>query len=326
MEKENVMSALKNVLFIGDPISQLKLKSDSSLALAQAALNQGKNVYWCEPKHLSFFQNKLMVQNFTQLLHVNVDDLQWENKEDDPVLLDYFQVCFVRKDPPFDEQYKDLCWLLSSQSQVKVINSAEALLSFHEKSLHWRAYSEGYLKKEEIIPTCMTNEFSLLQSFCSLFSQEQKFICKPWLGHGGEDIFLYENKNILMEKLKNQKLGNYLIQPFLPEIHTEGDRRVIVANGKVICDYVRLPAQGKIASNGAQGGSAVLREMSEKQIDICQRIAQFLKEKNILFAGLDLIGNYVGEINITSPTGIRTYESLSNKRVADEIFTLLVDG
>lgn len=317
------MNRLENILFIGDSLCSLKVGTDSSLALAEAALKLGKKVYWCSEHQLCYFNQEIIVTTADEITLVNKNEISYEKCKISKVKFNFFQVCFVRKDPPFNEEYKSLCWILASQNSVKIINSAESLLAFHEKSLHWRAYAEGVLAKEQMIPTCLTHNLSLVDAFCQQFP-ESKFVCKPWLGHGGEDILLFEQAKLLREYLEKKEVQNFLVQPFLSEITTEGDRRVIIANGKVICDYVRLPAQGKIAANGAQGGSAILRKMTEEQMQISLNIAKFLKDKNILFAGLDLIGNKVGEINITSPTGIRTYESLSGIQVADEIFQLLV--
>jgi glutathione synthase len=256
---------------------------------------------------------------------VNNDKIEQKESLNEEIPFCEFNVAFVRKDPPFDEDYITLCWLLSSQQKVRILNSAESLLNYHEKSLPWRALNEKVLTDKNIIPTCFTNSISVIDKFCRDFSTTEKFIAKPWLGHGGEDIYLYENKEHLLDDFKKNNRRHFLVQPFLPNITSEGDRRVIIANGHVVCDYVRLPATGKIASNGAQGGSAILREMTESQKNICEKMAQFLKEKNIYFAGLDLIGEYVGEVNITSPTGIRTYEALSQKNVSLNIINLLME-
>ncbi len=320
------MNLCDNVLFIGDSLSSLKLKSDSSLALAESALKSGKRVFWCEAKDITYFNQEIFIYNCLEFISVNQDIFNYKKCIEYKIPFAFFAACFVRKDPPFDEDYKNLCWVLTTQSRVKIINPAEALLSFHEKSLHWRAFSEGFLNKNNIIPTCLAHNISIVEEFCKQFSVQQKFICKPWLGHGGENISLFENKNLLLEYLRTEKIENYIIQTYLDEIVEVGDRRVIIANGKVVCDFVRIPAQGQVASNLAQGGSAIIREMTWEQNEICVNIGKFLQGKNIKFAGVDLIGLYVGEINITSPTGIRTYESLTKINTSDEIFRLLMVG
>lgn len=336
------MNKSKKILFIGDPLPSLKLITDSSLALAESALKSGGKVFWCEIQNISYFNNELFIYDLSEINFVDKNDLKHQKTPTEKIPFSFFDFCFVRKDPPFDEEYKNLCWILASQSKVKIINPAESLLSYHEKSLHWRAYSEGILQQENLIPTCFSHHILAIEEFCTQFPHNQEFICKPWLGHGGEDIILFENKNLLLDYLQNgrgtsqsdnKELGHLkkilgpvpLIQPFIEDITTEGDRRVLIARGQVICDFVRLPAEGKIASNTAQGGSAILRTMTPAQNNICEKLAEFLMQKNILFAGLDLIGTQVGEINITSPTGIRLYESLTNINLSDKIFNLLTE-
>jgi glutathione synthase len=241
--------------------------------------------------------------------------------------LQEFSCCLIRKDPPFDEGYKNLCWMLSCQTKVPILNSPQALLTYHEKTLQFRAYFEGVIQKENLIPTCVSSSFEMIKSFCTenQDSFQKGYVCKPWLGHGGQNIAVYKTQTKLFTALKAKLKGNpVLVQPYLEDIHTQGDRRVIVADGKLICHFVRLPPPGKIVSNIAQGGQPLLRKLTAEQKKICLNVAKFLKQKNIFMAGLDMIGSRLGEINITSPTGLRTYETLTGTCVATKIFQLLV--
>lgn len=321
----------KKILIIGDSIEKVKLKSDSSLALAQAAIEDFWQVFWCESNDVHVICSSVCINNLIQINSVSIDNIDFNLVNKKKIQFSEFTFCFVRKDPPFDENYKDLCWILTSQSSVKIINPAETLLAFHEKALQWKAFSEGVLNSEQIIPTCLSSSIEIIEDFCneneSLLSKG--VVCKPWLGHGGESVeFFKTTKSLLLELKNKEKLNSFLpkvmVQPFLEEIHSLGDRRVLIANGQVIGDFVRLPAEGKIASNLAQGGFAVIREMTEEQQIICNKIASFLKSKNIIFAGLDLIGCRIGEINITSPTGLRTYETLTGINIAKKAFQLMV--
>jgi glutathione synthase len=329
------------ILFVADPLSRLKLSSDTSLALAQAVLENSGRVFWCEPHQVGLFGNNIVVSLPIELEGISTQELKLSPRQGAALeLLTSFTHVFVRKDPPFNEEYKDLCWLLASQNQVPVLNSAESLLNFHEKTLHLRAHAEGVLEDSEVVPTCVSREFSVLRQFVEMHMRwnetdpksQSGFIVKPWLGHGGEDVQLFKDGKDCIDHLAslagNQSLlsQRIIVQPFLPEIHTEGDRRVIIANGEVVCDFVRLPAAGKIAANLAQGGSAILADMSSQQKNLCARLARFLKVKGVHFAGLDLIGAKVTEINITSPTGIRTYETLSGINYSQHILKLLLQG
>lgn len=321
----------KNILFIADPLKNTKINSDSSLAIAEIALENFWNVFWCESNNIHLIGETVFVSNVIEIKSITHEKIEHNLENKKKIPLNNFQYCFVRKDPPFDENYKDLCWILSSQSEVKIINPAESLLSYHEKALQWRAFSEGILNKNQIISTCLSSSIEIIEQYCTENQHMllNGIICKPWLGHGGENIELYKNKDELIFALNkffaNQKQNTkIMIQPFLPEIYTVGDRRVIVINGTLVGNFVRIPANGKIASNLAQGGNAKIQDMTQEQIIICKNVAAFLKDKNINFAGLDLIGNRISEINITSPTGLKTYETLTGINIARKAFQLLV--
>jgi glutathione synthase len=316
----------KRILFVGDPLKTLKLGFDSSIALAQIALDKKWETYWCEPNDVVYFNKKIAIHKPSKIESASIERLNYSDISTSWINFDEFDFCFVRKDPPFDDQYKDLCWILASQNKVSIVNSAESLLKYHEKSLHWKAFNDGVLTEENIIPTCLSNSIEVITDFCNsdIFLKAKKIVCKPWLGYGGEDVQLFEDKETLLAEIgKRISSGNsnrVLIQPCLEEIKTEGDRRIIVAGGEIICHFVRMPQSGQIISNIARGGSAVLSKMTQEQEGICKNLAKYLQKKSIYFAGIDLIGNKIGEINITSPTGIRVYEKLTGINVSEKIF------
>ncbi|WP_158999363.1 ATP-grasp domain-containing protein [Pigmentibacter ruber] len=321
----------KKLLIIADKLEKVNLKSDSSIALAEAAITKNWEVFWCEDKNIHFLNEEIYLNQLNEIKEINVNKVNYEQRKQSLVSFSFFDYCFIRKDPPFNEEYKDLCWILATQTKVKIINPAEALLAYHEKALHWKALSSGVINKNNVISTCLSEDIFIIENYIK--ENENLFIegivCKPWLGHGGEDVQLFSNLDHLINFLAKHSTHNilkqkYLVQPYLKEIHSEGDRRVIIADGVIIGDFVRIPEKGKIASNLAQGGTAILRDMSNEQIKICESIALFLKKMNIVFAGLDLIGNKIGEINITSPTGLRTVESLTGKKINNIAFDLMV--
>ena len=156
----------KNILIIADSLENVKLKSDSSLFLAQVALEKGYNVSWCEPENVHIFGENIFLSNTCELTSVSISGINY-NCSKKKIPLNNFNFCFVRKDPPFDESYKDLCWILSAQSKVKIINPAESLLAFHEKALQWRAFSEGVLSSNEIISTCLSSSLEIIEEYCN---------------------------------------------------------------------------------------------------------------------------------------------------------------
>ena len=187
-----------------------------------------------------------------------------------------FTYCFIRVNPPFDESYKDLCWILSTQTKVKIYNPPSALLNFHEKSFQFRAFSEMVLEEKNLISTCVSESLEIIKEFINFQIKNgiKKFITKPWLGHGEIDIRLWHDRHDLIDYIRISK-HKLIIQPFLDEIHTVGDRRVIIINGSVCFTFIRIPPKEGVASNLAQGGSALIRDMTSAQLLLCQRLGVF---------------------------------------------------
>jgi|GEM_PF-545618 len=350
----------ERILFVGDALSLLKPASDTSLALAEAALAEGLEVHWCEPGDVAIFGADVVVRGAHAITSVSTSAFSHApaapTRVGEPALhsLASYRTVLVRKDPPFDEAYKTLCWILASQTSTPIVNAAERLLAHHEKALQLRARAEGVLRDHEIVPTCVTSRLDVAAAFLSDYSAQAKsfvhgvsssfpgfakevsasgglrWIVKPWLGHGGSGVQAFDTseealvflKRALAEKPEGET--TWMIQPLLPEIKTHGDRRVFVVGGEIVCDFVRLPPEGRIAANLAQGGRAELRPLSPAQEDVARRLAAWLPTVGITIAGIDLIDTFVGEINITSPTGLRTYENLSGKNLAKHSLALIL--
>jgi glutathione synthase len=344
------------ILIIGDTLSTLKPSGDSSLALAEAALTMGYGVFWCEPSDVGILGADVVVARTSRIVSVGSGnagvEFHWEPGAGLTDLRQFKQV-WVRKDPPFDESYKTLCWILASQATVPVVNRPELLLAHHEKALQFRARSEGVLRDHEIVPSCVASALPLAEAFLSEYGASARgfleglsevvpglseqgpltWIVKPWLGHGGHGVQLFTDEakvlSFLRESFAQAESGasaerTWILQPYLPQIKTKGDRRVFIVRGEVVCVFVRLPAEGRIAANLAQGGRAVLEPLTDAQRSVVERIAPWLDECGIAIAGVDLIDAFVGEINITSPTGLRTYEHLTGRNVARRAAELLL--
>lgn len=319
------------ILFIADPLEKLKIKSDTSLAFAQAAIESGFAVYWCEPTDVMMFGVELVAANVRAVQSISLTNVVAGAREPQPIALSEFRHAFVRKDPPFNEVYRDLCWLLAVQTKTRIHNTAQGLLCYHEKGLQWRAFAEGVVSEDNLVPTCVTGDPLAIESFCNrqrASNPETHFVIKPWMGHGGEDIHLANSVSDVLRYVRSLTIdlhaNKLMVQPFLKNIHTDGDRRVLIAQGEVVGSFVRLPAAGHIESNLAQGGRAMLRDMTSRQTALMASLGLFLKRHGIGFAGVDLIGERIGEINITSPTGIRTCEDLTKLPLARKIFESLI--
>ncbi len=280
----------RTAVFIADPLYQLKRESDSSLALAQSAERSGMKVYWTHPKDLEFKSGEVWA---------SLSDLQ--EKSFLNANLETFDLVFIRKDPPFDTDYIQLCWLTSLLKKPLIVNRPEVLLNFHEKLIPFFALKEGVLQPDEVIDTYLGKKYQ------GTFPR----IAKPFLGHGGEGVRRVESQNELIE-------GD-LIQPILEEVKLTGDRRVLFWNGELLGHFSRIPPQESYISNLAQGGTAKLTALTPKEENIIQRLGRFLMQKQILFAGADFIADKVSEVNITSPTGLRTLEKMAGINLADRI-------
>jgi glutathione synthase len=185
--------------------------------------------------------------------------------------------------------------------------------------------NEGILKDKNILKTLLvqnSDAIRTVENFLSKFDENSEFVAKPWDGHAGYGVqFLKDKKDVLnfFQKISSP----FLLQPALSEVKTLGDKRIFAVNGKIEFWFTRIPTSGKIVSNLAQGGKAQLCEISVEHMKMCSELALWLKKKGIYLAGIDMIGEIVNEINITSPTGIRTFESLTKTTIHEKIFNSL---
>lgn len=340
----------KAILIIGDPLNSLAFSSDSSLALAEGALELGWQVHWTTPDKLLLINCDTAVQDYEIIRQVNQNSApQTESiKTSVPLLLSSYHRVLIRKDPPFDESYTELCWFLLQNNTERIINSPRALLTLHEKMLPFILAKLGVIPDHCVVPSFVSqSQESLIAHAQKLFEQAEslapvlaphissnnlqfKVLTKPWRGHGGRGIQVFESVEQMKRWLEQHhslspsSASRLILQPFLPEIFTQGDRRVFVVNGRIAFDFVRRPAPGKIEANLAQGGSAQLDPMSAEQTKLASQIALWLKDEGVLVAGLDFIGDFLTEVNITSPTGIRTFEQLAQQRISRDIMLELL--
>ena len=315
----------RQFLIVGDPISTLRLETDTSLVICQEALKRGFSVDWCEAKDIGLLQNRPIISKYETILKIG-SSVSTRAVSEFKNIDDYDDVV-IRKDPPFDEEYKTLCWFLSL-TKARVTNSPESLLLFHEKLFPAYLVSIGILELSDLVPTCMTGDKKIISSFLSEFPKGTRFITKPFLGFGGQGVSRFDNKTALIKGLTQKKDGRdkkenpyfSIIQPFLEDIYENGDTRVYLTNGRIFLFFTRFPQKGQIVANIAAGGIGVLQPLTTRQKVISEKIGLFLAEKNLRMAGLDFIGDKLSEVNVTSPTGIRTYEMLAKKSISALFF------
>ena len=286
-------------LFITDPLDELNPKKDTTILWMQEVFSMGGQILQCEMKDLIYkdqqtFANCSEIKDPITYPQISEAVNQAQSLKD----IDYV---FMRKDPPVDEDYMNALHLLSQAEAegAKVINRPSALKNFNEKIFalqfsHWMPDTSVICKEEDF----------------ELFKQKYStIILKPLDGMGGESIYRFDENSTEHFKIFKSLTNNYqtmvMVQNFLPEIY-DGDYRILIIHGKPFpIALARIPQSGSFKGNLAAGGKGVARELSKDQLEVSIEIGKLLIEEGIMFAGIDMIGNYLTEINITSPTGAR---------------------
>lgn len=305
----------KKLGVVMDPIDKINYKKDSTLAMCWEAKKRGWDIFYIEQKNL-FFRNEDVFAN-TQALDVFHDPERWYELGSRVTLpLREFDVILMRKDPPFDLEYIYSTYLLefAEKQGVLVLNKPQSLRDANEKLFTmW-------------FPTCcpasiVTRDIQLLKDF---LRNEQDIVTKPLDGMGGTKIFRLkypdENASAVFETLTENGLRMVMAQRYIAEIK-EGDKRILLIDGEPV-PYVlaRIPAPGELRGNLAAGGHGVVQPLSERDHIICQTVGPLLREKGLLFVGIDVIGDYLTEINVTSPTCIREIEDHTHIPISTQLF------
>ena len=286
-------------LFITDPLSELNPKKDTTIVWMQEAYEMGSQILQCEMKDL-IYKDQQTYANCVEIPDPN-DSPQIINKVDDIKRLKDINYIFMRKDPPVDEGYMNALHLLSQAETegANVINRPAALKKFNEKI--FALQFSNWMPDTSVI--CKEEDFKLFKNKYSTI------ILKPLDGMGGESIYKFDESSTdhleIFKSLTNDYQTMVMVQNFLPEIYA-GDYRILIIHGKPFpFALARIPQEGSFKGNLAAGGIGEARELSDHQVAVSLEIGKVLMEEGIMFAGIDMIGNYLTEINITSPTGAR---------------------
>lgn len=314
---------MKKLLVILDPIQRLNPRTDTSLIFARESKLLGFEVFLATPEALYWETSGVYVRALPMLEPGDESNRPSLGQEKTFLIIDFNQI-LIRKEPPFDSSYLHLCWLLKPyENIIRIWNSPSVLLGHHEKMIPLDAVARGYLDADRIIETCVTSQTHMAEEFIQRIHAEE-VIVKPWLGFGGNKIQKWKAEDLLQNiHTLFSKNEVWMLQAFQSDITEVGDRRVFFAKGEYLGDFVRLPQGESFVSNLAQGGKAVLKEMSLSERESVSQLGHFLKSEAIDFAGADLIGNRVSEVNITCPTGLEAFEKLSGKKLAPEILKRL---
>lgn len=297
-----------------DPIAKINAKKDTTLALLLAAQARGASLRYMEIGDLYLDQGQ--ARAICRHLEVKDDLDSWYSLgvEEDIALRD-LDVILMRKDPPFDNQYIYATYILEAAENAGalVVNRPQSLRDCNEK-----VYATQF--PQCCPPVLVSRSPAALKAF---HTTHQDVIFKPLDGMGGSGIFRCKpddsNISVIIETLTEHGSSFIMAQKFIPEI-SNGDKRVLVVNGKAIpYALARVPAEGETRGNLAAGGSGIAQALSERDHWIVDQVAPSLVEKGLLFVGLDIIGDYLTEINVTSPTCAREIDRAYNTNIGDQL-------
>ena len=294
-----------------DPIESINFKKDSTLAMMLEAQSREHQLFYMNPD--SLYINERGAFAIAKTLHVKNDPTGWfDFKQEKQIKLSELDVILMRQDPPFNSNYIYNTYVLESAEKEGglVVNKPSSLRDCNEK-----VFATEF--PECCTPFLVTSDLNLLKSF---IEDHRDTVIKPLDGMGGSSIFRLRysdpNLNVILETITESFTTKVMIQTYIPEI-TDGDKRILLINGNPMDAAVaRVPAEGELRGNLAAGASAVARSLTERDLWICEQVGPKLKELGLVLVGLDIIGDYLTEINVTSPTCFREYESLCDINVA----------
>ena len=294
-----------------DSIESVDFSADSTVALAREAQRRGHQLSYYLPETLRLGKEGLSANGQRLMLE---EAANFSLGEVEPLELSAFDVVLLRQDPPFDMAYLTTTWLLEHiHPHTLVVNDPKSVRDAPEKLLMTHF-------PELIPPTLITRNRADIHAFRRA---EKDIIVKPLYGNGGAGIFHIspsdDNLNALLDLYFDMSREPLMIQTYLPEVR-EGDKRIILADGKPCGLLNRLPPAGEARSNLHVGGTAAPSELTKRDHEICEVIGPHLKENGLIFAGIDVIGSYLTEINVTSPTGLQEADRFSGHDPAIDIW------
>ena len=296
----------KIVAVQGNHPSRLNPLTDTSIFLANEIQNKKYKIFYYDPKNLSIINSKVTAKGF--FIKFNYSQKKFYKIIKKQILdLTKCKFILIRQDPPFNLEYISTTYILDTiKSKVKIINNPTSVRNISEK-----LYSSKYQKY--MPPTIFTQNINEIKKF---FKKNKKVIIKPIHGFSGNDVHLLTKFNSKLINKYIKKHDHIMCQKFLPRI-SKGDKRVFIINGKVCGAISRVPKKGSILSNMSKGAKPTNIKLTSKENKISKLIAKDLKKENIFFAGIDFIDQKLnGDINVTSPTGIKTLFDLSGKNLA----------
>ena len=291
-----------------DSIESIDLEFDTSFMIMLEAQKRNYEIFYYNPQDLIYNEGVVQASGFyIKLIENEKKYFEYLSKK---IVIDLnnFNFLFIRQDPPFDMNYITATYLLEFLSNSTVIiNNPISIRNFSEKIFPFKF-------KEYMAPTIISQDVEIIKNF---LIKHEDIITKPLYGNGGEGIFrstlkektlngINADKRILSEPIMAQK--------YIPDI-VNGDRRIILIDGEYAGSVSRIPQKNNIKANFHAGGVAMKTDLIRRDEEICSALKQILKDKELFFVGIDVIGDYLTEINVTSPTGIKQINALNNTQI-----------
>ena len=301
------------IAFQMDPIGAVDINADSSFRLAEEAQARGHDLFFYTPDHLAYQEGRITARGHDLTVQRVQGDHALLGPEREVDLADY-DVVWLRQDPPFDMHYITSTHLLDRlRGTTLVVNDPFWVRNYPEKLL--------VLDFPDLTPpTTIARDLSTIKAFKA---RHGDVILKPLYGNGGAGVFRLDANDRNLASLHELFTGfsrePLIVQKFLPDV-SNGDKRVILVDGAPVGAINRVPAEGETRSNMHVGGRPEKIGLTDRDREICDRIGPLLREKGQVFVGIDVIGDYLTEINVTSPTGIQELERFDGVNVAATIW------
>jgi glutathione synthase len=302
-----------------DPIERITIRKDSSFAMLLEAERRGAEIHYMQQQDLKLTDGAAIAES--KLLSVSDDSDKWfEFGGEQQIRLGDLDVILMRKDPPFDMEYVYTSYILerAESAGALVVNRPQSLRDMNEKAyIAWFA---------DVAPsTIVSRRMAHIKSF---LKEHGKIVVKPLDGMGGKSVFVVaegdNNANVIFETLTDNGTRFAMAQAFIPEI-SAGDKRILLVDGEAIpYSLARIPPEDDNRGNLVMGAVGEGRELTERDCFICSRIGPALSAAGVVFAGIDVIGDYLTEINVTSPTGIRELDTAFDLNIAGSMFDAIV--
>ncbi len=310
------MSAKKlRVGVVMDPIESIKPAKDSSLAMLLEAERRDAEIHYMLQSDLRMLAGVPLARS--KSLNVSDSDTDWfDLGETQDIDLRELDVVLMRKDPPFDMEYIYTSYILerAEDAGTVIVNRPQSLRDMNEK-----AYTAWFPQCAPL--TLVTRSMADMKAF---LAEHQRIVVKPLDGMGGKSIFVVvagdNNANVIFETLTDDGQRFAMAQVYIPEI-SDGDKRILLVNGEPVpYALARIPTADDNRGNLVMGAVGEARELTERDRWICSQVGPTLRERGVIFAGIDVIGDYLTEINVTSPTGIRELDRAFDINIAGQLF------